>query len=91
MAEDKSQPWPDLEVSITMPYEVDWKAFSLWMNGKSLDDATRVRLQAEPPSTKAFPHYEKLMFSETRNYFRLFKSLEVYLHSPPTLYTQVST
>ena len=78
-----------LEVFVVEPCEVDWFAFSLWLEGCSEEEATEKRSNKEPEYIKDFPDYDTLLRSETRNYYRVFRALEVYLHSPPSLFAQV--
>lgn len=72
------------------PCEVDWFTFSLWLEGCSEEEATEKRAEKEPESSKDFPDYDTLLRSETMNYYCMFRALEVHLHSPPSLFAQVS-
>lgn len=81
-----------LEVFVLEPYEVDWFAFSLWLQGCSEEVATekrREREERELANFRDFPDYDALLRSETKNDYRVFRALEVHLHNPPSLFAQV--
>lgn len=81
-----------LEVFVLEPYEVDWFAFSLWLEGCSEEVATekrREREERELENFRDFPDYDALLRSETKNDYRVFRALEVHLHNPPSLFAQV--
>ena len=81
-----------LEVFVLEPYEVDWFAFSLWLEGCSEEVATekrREREERELENFRDFPDYDVLLRSETKHDYRVFRALEVHLHNPPSLFAQV--
>ena len=79
-----------LEVFIAEPCDIDWLSFNLWLKGLNLDEACRLREEREPEITKMFSDYRTLLRLETEHYFRMFKTLETFLHAPPSLFSQVS-
>lgn len=77
-----------LEVFIAEPCDIDWLSFNLWLKGLNLDEACRLREEREPEITKMFSDYRTLLRLETEHYFRMFKTLETFLHAPPSLFSQ---
>ena len=75
-------------VTVSHPVDVDLNVFSLWLKGMSLQGATRIRINIEPPVTQLFSDYPALLLAETEEMYRLFNSLEPYLQSPPTFLSQ---
>lgn len=78
-----------LEVFVLEPCEVDWFAFSLWLEGCSEEAANEKRLERELETIRDFADYDALLRSETRNHYRMFRALEPHLHNPPSLFAQV--
>ena len=78
-----------LEVFMVEPCDIDWLAFRLWLEGRNIDSACKAREENEPEISKMFSDYQSLLRSETEHYFRMFKTLETFLHSPPSLFSQV--
>ena len=79
---------PIINVVVTDPADVDLTAFSFWLRGFNLTGATKERLRHEPAVTKLFSDYPSLVLSETEEMYRVFNSVEPYLHSPPTFLNQ---
>ena len=74
--------------TVTDPVDIDLFVFSLWLEGIGVHDASRRRLEQEPPITEQFADYTSLLLVETEEMYRLFNSLEGFLQSPPMFMNQ---
>ena len=75
-----------LEVFVSEPADVDMGVFSLWLSGCDAEKAVVQRMAKEPAISKEFHDFQSLLLSETQDQFRMFRHLEPYLQSPPTLF-----
>ena len=73
---------------VISPMDVDLAAFSLWLKGMDVQNATSFRMANEPPITRKFPDYASLLLAETQDMYQLFNSMETYIQSPPTFMNQ---
>ena len=77
-----------LSILVSEPADPDLDAFSLWVNGHGVKEATDIRESSEPPITKEFRDYKHLLMSETREQFRMFELLQPYLQLPQAFMNQ---
>ena len=73
---------------VVVPMDIDLTAFSLWLKGMDVQNATSFRMSNEPPITRKFPDYASLLLAETEDMYQLFNSMETYIQSPPTFMNQ---
>lgn len=77
-----------LSIFVSQPADPDLNIFSLWVNGLGIREATEIRAESESAITKDFHDFKQLLFSESRDQFRMFELLQPYLQLPQTFMNQ---
>ena len=75
-----------LDVFVCEPAGVDVEVFLLWLSGYDADKASGERMGKESGVAMEFHDFQSLLLGETQDQFRMFRHLEPYLQSPPTLF-----